>query len=86
MKFEERCEGIGCKVRGVHKLLPYKSWDKPENVQWYCEEHYKQAKSFGEKEKETFIEYYSNPSRREWLPEKSLELYRRYEKKDPHSL
>ncbi|MDK8641344.1 hypothetical protein [Niallia taxi] len=78
---EERCEGIACKVRGSDKLLPFKPWDKPENIQWYCEEHYKQAKSYDEQQKRAFLDYYSDPLRREWLPEKSLKLYKRYTKK-----
>ena len=85
MEFEESCEGIACKVIGAQKLHSFKSWDYPEKVHWYCEEHYKQAKTFDIKEKETFLEYYSNPSRREWLSGKSLELYKRYAKKDPRS-
>lgn len=81
MEYQEGCEGIACKGRGAHKLLPFKPWDNPEKIHWYCEEHYKQAKSYDEKEKKTFLEYYADPGRREWLPEKSLNLYNQYAKK-----
>ncbi len=83
MEFEEGCEGIACKVRGTHNLLPFKPWDKPEEIHWYCEDHYKHAKSFDEQEKQAFLHYYSDPKRREWLTEKSLELYKRYVKQTP---
>lgn len=81
MEFEDGCEGIACKVRGTHNLLPFKSWDNPEEIHWYCGEHYKKAKSFDEKEKLAFLEYYSDSRKREWLPEKSLKLYYQYAKK-----
>lgn len=81
MEYQEGCEGIACKGRGAHKLLPFKPWDNPEKIHWYCEDHYKQAKSYDEKEKKTFLEYYANPGRRVWLPEKSLNLYNQYAKK-----
>ncbi|MED4041170.1 hypothetical protein [Niallia taxi] len=59
----------------------FKPWDNPEKIHWYCEDHYNQAKSFDEKEKLAFLEYYSDSRKREWLPEKHLKLYYQYAKK-----
>lgn len=76
----EKCEGLACKVRGADKLFPFRAWDKPDKVYWYCSEHLQAAKAFSDKEKSAFMHYYSDPENRKWLPERSLQLYEKYSK------
>jgi hypothetical protein len=73
-----------CMYCGFEKMVaPVEAWGGEGVTRWYCEEHYYDARHQEEKDKQGFIEYYSDPVKRNWLSPKNLELYNRLTKKNP---
>lgn len=71
-----------CNVSGKRERLEkLYEWDNPEKWSWYCEEHYRLARGFQNKQKQAFLEYYKEEGRRKWLSGKSLDLYERLRQK-----
>ncbi|MGE7191769.1 hypothetical protein [Lysinibacillus fusiformis] len=80
MEWEQKCEGLACKVRGAENLYRFVEWNKPDKEYWYCEKHLAQAKSFDNETKQKFIKYYSDPATRAWLTDKQIELWEKVSK------
>lgn len=57
-------------------------WYNPEQVYYYCREHYAMVHRVNEEKKAEFIEYYSNEERRKRLSEERLKLYYQLTEKD----
>lgn len=62
-------------------VAPVENWDDPSKKRYYCQAHYYEMVNHQEKEKQKFIEYYSNEVTRSWLSPKNLELYNRLTQK-----
>lgn len=62
-------------------LYEVRSWNKDNEVRYYCQEHYQEAQQRENDECKRFIEYYSSPSTQKWLSEKSLNLWKKLSKK-----
>lgn len=50
-------------------------WDKPEIINYFCEDHITGAKSFMMKQQDDFYKYYLNRESRSKLSEKLLNLW-----------
>jgi hypothetical protein len=62
-------------------VAPVESWDGKGWTRYYCQDHYYEAKHQEDKDKQDFIDYYSDPVKRSWLSKKNLELYNRLTQK-----
>lgn len=62
-------------------VAPVESWNGRGRTRFYCQEHYFDVVNNQEKQKNDFINYYSNEEARSWLDPKTLELYNRLTKK-----
>ena len=58
------------------ELHPVKEWSK-DRINYYCDNHWEDAKKYNDKQKRNFYEYYKEPSRFEWLSEENKELWRK---------
>lgn len=62
-----------CSIKeGIYKLA---EWDKPEIINYYCEDHIIVAKSFMNKQQDDFYKYYLNSESRSKLSEKLLNVW-----------
>lgn len=63
------------------QVAPVKNWDDPSKERFYCQDHYFEASSFQDKQKNDFIKTYNEENARKWLSPKNLELYNRLTQK-----
>jgi hypothetical protein len=73
-------EGLSCLyccVTGV-KLAPLVHWDNPAKKDWYCRDHWYMVKVFQNKQKERFLNYYSEPMMQQRLSENQLRLWKSF--------
>ena len=63
------------------EVAPLKDWNNEERVNYYCRDHWYEARRFEEKDKADFIKYYSDPIKFKWLSEEKQELFNRFTKK-----
>ena len=55
-------------------LYPLKDWNR-DRISFYCSKHIEQVRSFQEKQKKDFIDYYRDPHTRSYLSPESLALW-----------
>jgi len=63
------------------KVAPIEIWNIPGKFKYYCQTHYPEVLNNEEKDKQAFIDYYSNNTTRSWLCSEGLELYTRLTQK-----
>ena len=79
--FSQKESYRACNYCGVRtEAYAVKSWNKDE-TRYYCIKHYHDAAQREIEERDRFIEYYSEESRRKWLPPSSLKLWEELKRK-----
>lgn len=83
-EYEPKCMALGCEFRG--ELMKFIPWNKNEKehedyAMYYCKKHFISSYAKDQESLNTFLEYYKDSMKREWLPPKSLELYNKYSNK-----